>query len=126
MTVDEANYIVQHYYFDVLGFCGCYTPNMALNLIEQGLERFDRDNSKEWVNQTEWVDNNLILAYLLSSLDLTEHGSSVGGSWLTAKGKKLLEALRLSNDQWEDFEKHGYDTDTYKKDIIAFKKEWHS
>lgn len=124
MTVDEANYIVQHYYFDVLEFCGCYTPEVALNLIEEGLERFDRDGDKEWVSQTEWVDNNLILAYLLSSLDLTEHGGGIGGSWLTAKGKKLLEALKLSNDKWEDFEKYGYNTDTFKKELSKFKREW--
>lgn len=33
--------------------------------------------------------------YLLDHWDLTEHGGSVGGSWLSEKGRDVLAVLRL-------------------------------
>ena len=35
-----------------------------------------------------------LLLYALDHFDLTEHGGSVGGAWLTVKGAAVLEALQ--------------------------------
>ena len=40
------------------------------------------------------------LAYILDSYGFTEHGSSVGGCWLTKEGEKLLTVL----DAWHNLE----------------------
>lgn len=41
-----------------------------------------------------------LLAYVLDSYGFTEHGSSVGGCWLTKDGERLLTVL----DAWHDLE----------------------
>jgi hypothetical protein len=35
-----------------------------------------------------------LVLYMLDHLDLTEHGGTVGGGWLTDKGKSVLDALQ--------------------------------
>lgn len=67
--------------------------------------RFDRranlaDREKLWVNaedalkdliQKRLDDAAHVLAHLLTNLDLLEHGGSVGGSWLTDDGKRIVD-----------------------------------
>lgn len=104
----EANYIVNHYYYDVMKFCGCYTPDAVIEKLEQGLIAFDRDNQPTWESAVAWMDDNIVLVYLLDGLGLTEHGGSVGGSWLTDKGKRLLGVLKAADEHWDDEEYCGW------------------
>lgn len=52
-----------------------------------------------------------MVRYLMASNDLTEHGGSVFGAWLTDKGFELLEFLeKTPEDDWmnesEDDQEH--------------------
>ncbi|MFR2887914.1 MAG: hypothetical protein ACLTDM_06960 [Clostridium butyricum] len=41
-----------------------------------------------------------IVLNVLNNANLMEHGSSIGGSWLTKKGEEFLEALELMEDEF--------------------------
>lgn len=79
-------------YYYVMKGCGCGNgPEIAKRawsiFLEIAEKREDRYKViyKSMYNQTitQWLD----------SLELLEHGSSVGGSWLSEDGKALYQAL---------------------------------
>ena len=49
-------------------------------------------------------DNNLLLclAYTLDAAELTEHGSSIGGAWLTEEGRMFLWLLEQNEELKEN------------------------
>ncbi len=110
MTTAEANHIVFHYYYHVLHFCGCYTPDAVLDELETGLEHFDQDREhftdEQWKEHVQWTETHLLLTYLLDALGLTDHGGNVGNASLTPLGDKLLEALRASDEDWDEDSHH--------------------
>lgn len=130
MTTDEANSIIYHYYYDVLKFCGCYTPDAILEEVKEALDLFDQDrktmSDEAWKARLAWVDDHLILTYLLDALGLTEHGYNISGQWLTPKGEKLLEALHAADERWDDA--GGRWTADQMQEMLAeqeaFVKEW--
>lgn len=75
-------------------FCGCGMPEEAsralLRLLRLHPLYENQDELQEWI-----PDDGVryLLLYQLDRLELTEHGGSVGGAWLTDKGKAALEAL---------------------------------
>ncbi len=83
-----------------LGFCGCGDPDEALNYIKCVLQSIE-DRQKPECDFRLNIVNLIALTgkahyftlYFLDDKGLTEHGSSVGGCWLTQKGSELLEDL---------------------------------
>lgn len=80
----------------VLGCCGCGTPEDNLRYIAKGLAHFTEDGVRaEYI--TEWNDFSneeaTFFLYMMDVLGVTEHGSSIYGSWLTEKGKALVKSL---------------------------------
>lgn len=97
--------------------CGCGSPDDATRLLydvlrvietrwrdSEALNLFnpkDRPSLNEiWKSESDALKALLpsdgvyyFVLYILSDWDLLEHGGSVGGSWLTEKGKALLAAL---------------------------------
>jgi hypothetical protein len=91
----------QAMYFDQLGFCGCGNPADQHVFVAKCLEAFDREKTG-WEPGTGLdkiaalvIENPeeaaYFIAYALDKVDLIEHGGSVGGSWLTDRGKQFLE-----------------------------------
>lgn len=91
---------------EILQFCGCGQPTEALKYVKEYLEILKmRDTSAESnARDAQWTESYKLLdakpvgevtfvLYVLTMLDLIEHGSSVRGSWLTENGKELLEDL---------------------------------
>lgn len=88
-----------------LGFCGCGQLDMALRLLRDVLTEIGKrgDDEDVWRQSVATVDvmlaaethPGLYYSYLywLDSKGLIEHGSGVGGSWLTEDGSDLLAAL---------------------------------
>ena len=99
--------------------CGCGCPEAACAT----LLRFLRDmvplhtngaKFREEIPDTGW---QYLILYLIDDRDLIEHGSSVGGSWLSPKGTAFLEAL--AREEADEFEAlcessciHGFSIDT--------------
>jgi len=117
---DDAESFLQCH---VLGFCGCGLPEDSLRYVRDCLrhvanlqlvheKKSTHKKGDEWdVAYQAWDKAGKELMgkaeyftrYVLDQKELTEHGGSVGGAWLSTKGKELLEDLDalLSNVRTE-------------------------
>jgi hypothetical protein len=129
--------------------CGCGSPESAVRFVYDVLSaiRTRWDDSKPlslfrpqdrpaldrvWAEQAAAMKALLptdgieyFVLYILNDWDLLEHGVSVGGSWLTEKGKAMLAALdREVGDEFhtlcESSCVHGYSTDDANHDCLAY------
>lgn len=83
---------------DSFGLCGCGTkPSTSWPIIKSLLERAeDHESHGSFYDSmggtpSDWVE---LLAHVLSSWRLIEHGTSIGYAWLTENGKLILSFLR--------------------------------
>ena len=94
----------------LLGFCGCGSPESALMYLRDTLLDIQHRSEVEWKQEPPIYSGKLsarmaalpdglqyIYWYWLDHLQLIEHGTSVGGSWLTDRGKHLLARLVAMN-----------------------------
>lgn len=100
MTQDEQQELGRIY--ERLAFCGCGEPTEAYKTLQDVLSAFDTegltfDGSREaikvhkaMISERYWD----LLIYLLDSKGLLEHGSSIGSSWLSDLGQKIVKDLR--------------------------------
>lgn len=76
--------------FDDLRSCGCGIFEARLDFLKDTLNEFP-------LYESNWPHRGTALGEwflcLLDGADLIEHGSSIGGSWLTGKGARLLAVL---------------------------------
>lgn len=98
-----------HYEEDGLGICGCGNPEDTHEVIRQILNiQSDYDNYEsvqkkfsDLCNSDMENDNyhGLIqfVLYILNNKGFLEHGGSVGGAWLTEKGKIYLDLLNMAH-----------------------------
>jgi hypothetical protein len=83
-------------YFGQLELCGCGNPDDVHRLIIECSKMFEGDKKKgidgimELVKSEPKVASEFI-AHFLEQKNLTEHGGSVYGSWLTDRGKQFIE-----------------------------------
>lgn len=110
---DGFNYLIDAFYYQILGFCGCGNPNGILEYILEILNLFTDDppatnffsiRAEEqykvlYPGRTD-IELEFILKYLCS-IGLTEHGTSVNSSWLTSKGICYRELLRRKLKAWK-------------------------
>lgn len=91
-----------------INFCGCGNRESALRLIKNALAWCNKKEENNYENPFKWdlQEQNLaawyFIMYQLEVWDLTEHGSSVGGSWLTEKGQLMLEDLIIMEKELQD------------------------
>jgi len=101
------------YHHALLGLCGCGSPEDVYNFLRSVLACFDRRGARgeNWVNAEAeiavLISANPDMAahafsHLLSHLNLTEHGGSVGGSWLTKDGEKIVDLRPAREDEYDD------------------------
>lgn len=87
-----------------LRFCGCGNPDDAYALVRDLLALapfFDhRTEVRERIGGGPGVE--MLVLYALDGAGLIEHGTGIGGSWLTAKGRHYLSLMRRY--EWEDIE----------------------
>lgn len=106
-------------------FCGCGNSEdgaaALLRLLRLHPLYENRDSFEDWV-----PDDGIeyLLLYTLDHFDLTEHGSTVSGAWLSDKGEAVRGALeREEVDGFEalfaDHCVHGYDIDDESHDCFA-------
>ena len=93
---DEIGWAYGVLYND-LGNCGCGYAEARLELLREALRDCPLYEDERWRKYDgalgEWF------LCLLTDADLIEHGTSVSGSWITDKGKRLLAVLD-SKDGW--------------------------
>ena len=92
--------------FEDLGMCGCGLFNDRLNLLKEVLT----DMPIHTEPYPAWIRTPLG-EWFLTTIDnagLIEHGSSIGGSWLTDKGERFLKCLEDVDALESWFDKNGY------------------
>lgn len=110
-------------------FCGCGCPEDAAGALLRLLRLHPLyehyDELRAWVPD---LGVQYLLLYQLDRLELTEHGGSVGGAWLTDKGTEVRDAL--AREQADTFEAllaqhciHGFDIDDDSHDCAAADSE---
>jgi len=115
---DGCHYSNEHQaaHFGLLHLCGCGSPEDAYNFCRDALACFDRRGTSERINAEDALkrliqerpdDAAHVLAHLFSHLDLLEHGGSVGGSWLTPNGKRVVDmgpttAAIMDDEAWPE------------------------
>jgi hypothetical protein len=75
-------------------FCGCGEPAAAAAALLRLLRLHPLYDHREEIG--EWLPDTgveMLLLYHLAARDLTEHGGTVGGAWLTEKGEQVRDAL---------------------------------
>lgn len=73
----------------LFGFCGCGAPWKVVSYLKKYLDELENHT-----NQLEDDTTYFLMAYLCDKSGLTDHGSSVGSSWLTDLGKEWLIKLK--------------------------------
>lgn len=92
-------------YYDQTGLCGCGCPEDVHKFLIDCMSaiRDDSDSIIDYKKVMEIItaDPETVAEFVLHFLDsreLTEHGSSVYGSWLTDRGKQFLEIGPMVED----------------------------
>ena len=108
--------LVEFFSSYILEFCGCGNPEFTYEIIRRYLnirndfhtDKIKYEDIKRKYKEELQLDPNDntqygILQFIMYTLDcrnITEHGSSVGGCWLTDLGKKYLAVLNA----WRELE----------------------
>ena len=100
--------IIKFYYYGILDWCGCGDPRTAIRTVKEllyALSDFTKREQRlmESFEIKSVYDDPLVLclAYTLDSARLTEHGSSIGGAWLTEDGEYFLWAINEAEKENE-------------------------
>ncbi len=116
---DGCHYENEHQaaHYGLLKLCGCGLPENAYNFCRDALACFDRRGCHDEPPTREWIDAEdalkelikkrpddmaHVLAHLLTHLDLLEHGGSVGGSWLTDDGARIVDMAPMTKDKMHE------------------------
>lgn len=106
---DDSLFVIKH----IFGWCGCGRPEdaavtilRALEYVAERCELMHGDDNDKWIKKADvlrkkWQPDEgieCVLLYVLDAAELTEHGGSVGGSWLSKKGCDVLDLLK----RWEN------------------------
>jgi hypothetical protein len=83
----------EYLWVGIMGGCGCGSSDEIAELAHEILGHFGKPFDERKLKIYDKIEYEII-AHWLDSKELIEHGSSVGGSWLTDKGKELLEVLK--------------------------------
>jgi hypothetical protein len=106
-------------------FCGCGMPEAAAKALLRLLQLHPLYEHQAEIHEMLPDDGvRHLLFYQLDALDLTEHGGSVGGAWLTDKGKEVRAALEAEASTafealGESWCVHGYDIYDESHDCMA-------
>jgi len=116
---DGCHYDNEHQaaHFGVLHLCGCGCPEDAYNFCRDALMAFDRRGCHDTPPTRQWIDAEgaveklvrerpdhaaHVISHFLSHLKLLEHGSSVGGSWLTDDGERIVDMGPMTEEKMEE------------------------
>ena len=94
------------FYYEKLNWYGFGSPEEAKRVIRDYLKIVDNnsDKKREGLKErfgAEYVyDNELLLcfSYTMDAAEFTEHGSSIGGAWISEEGKMFLWLLEHNKE----------------------------
>lgn len=79
-----------------LGICGCGCPGEAYERVYEMLVRArNRENLIVVSDDHPDCGFQYFMAYILDDRDFIDHGFNIDHSWITSKGKALIEFIEL-------------------------------
>jgi len=83
----------------IMGGCGCGDAKDLADKALDVLRYFATPHSQRLLSIYD-TPSKEVIAHWMSSLDMIEHGTGIGGGWLTPKGNEILEEIEreLVND----------------------------
>lgn len=107
LTIDEE--FLKSFLIEAFNFCGCGCLSMSIKFLRDVLNCYEDEDgwSSPYLNLDKAIEicsNDNITDFMLhwlDSVELTEHGTSVYGSWLTDKGKALRDYLKKVAEEEE-------------------------
>ena len=116
--IDE---LMDHFSYEIMDMCGCGSPDYTYEMIRRVLhirkEWFETDDMPYDVKVKRYEENLHInyentmnygmlqfVLYMLDSKGIVEHGSSIGGCFLTELGKMYLTVLDAWHEQNKEVE----------------------
>lgn len=121
---DPDETFADHVWYERFKFCGCGNPEDILGRVRDALRATQNISDAHLAPGNCYPGGKptpamaalhkaaevaygpdkvgaLLLKYILARADLTEHGGSVNGAWLSTDGKRLLTFLESTpEDQW--------------------------
>lgn len=121
-----ASRMILNLQLGIMDFCGCGNPDGVsfmirdvLRAIDNKVKNYDKMDiheaykqfDKELIEKLGFNSDNIAFEFILHTLnsaEVLEHGSSVGGSWLTNYGEEILCAFEivgneiLDVDYWDE------------------------
>lgn len=88
-----SHYSPKEWLWDELGGCGCGSSDELAEDVWLVLKEFATDFDKR---ELDIYENKVyeLIAHWLNDGEFAEHGISVGGSWLTEKGKQFYQSIK--------------------------------
>lgn len=83
---------IYEFYYEDLKFCGCGDPEEILEVIYTLWKNDDYKKRENMFGKLSYGVYTFIFN-VLDNLEYMEHGSSIGGAWLTEKGKMVYTSL---------------------------------
>lgn len=112
--IDE---LMDFFSYEIMDMCGCGCPEDTHDVIRRILnirkDRFEKDIKYDEVQERYKEELHLdtqdslhygalqFILYMLDSNGILEHGSSIGGCWLTELGKMYLDVLNAWHEREE-------------------------
>lgn len=88
-------------WYQDFNFCGCGMPNDTMAWIADVLSAIKERSDSHWTKDkikevilSKPEEMVYFVLYFLDAVEFTEHGSSVGASWLTDKGENALNQFK--------------------------------
>lgn len=114
-NVSEGEYLLKELHdffaFEIIGLCGCGSKeasevdirNILRVCSEEPASPQRKKALQDYFGVNSIYDSSLLqfMVYILNHVDLLEHGTSIGGSWITEFGKMCLytfEHLELDHE----------------------------
>ena len=93
--------------YNELGICGCGLPGEAYERVYEMLVRArNRENLIVVPDNNPACGLEYFMAYTLDDRGFIDHGFNIDHSWITSKGKALIEFIELIRPRdyvyWED------------------------
>lgn len=82
--------------YNDLGICGCGLPGEAYERVYEMLVRArNRENLMVIANDSLACGLEYFMAYTLDDRGFIDHGFNIDNSWITPKGKAMIEFIEL-------------------------------
>ncbi len=99
-NMDTYNSLYEFIYYEAIGGCGCgdsdkfigYVKDIYKSLFEKN-KMYDTPDYPEFIKKTSELiyktEINQLIVMIFDKYDIVDHGSSIGGCWLTEFGVSL-------------------------------------